>query len=394
VTAPTIATVTGWRPEELHAAADRLLATATRIDDDARVVRRHLGDAVDDAGGVWATTAAGRADQECRWGRALADACTSAAAALSDGAARLGEARRQLLDAVHRGQAAGFEVLPDGRVESVGSAPLDALGLSPEQRAAEQDLVRRGAAHEEEIAAALHALAAADESAADLVAGVEFAETLPSLVAAHAERTRLLGGDPVAALGTAGAVVVAGHVAESVGGEWARARAARDVASLARAGASADEVARARRVLAFGSSSSPLLKVAGRVAMPMTIVSGVHDARDGGGYDGVRGWATRGFGAAGAVGAGVVLAGAATTVLAPGLVAVGGAAVVAYGLWSTGNYVVDHWDQVADAADAVGDWVRDEVADQAAATAAAVDWAGERLAEAGSGLLDGLGELF
>jgi hypothetical protein len=134
-----------------------------------------------------------------------------------------------------------------------------------------------------------------------------------------------------------------------------------------------------------------VLKVAGRASLPATVISGAGDAASGGGYDGARGWATRGFGAAGAAGAGIVLAGPA---LAPALVVAGGGAVLAYGAWSAGNYVVDHWDQVEDAWEAVDGWADRQRVEASVEVEEALDWARDRLASAGSGALDAIEELF
>jgi len=400
VTTPSLATVSGWRPGSLVAAADRLVGAAASVSDDAAACRRHLGDAVDDAGGAWATTARSRADQEARRGQALADALTGAATALRSGAEALDRARGVLLAAVDHAQAAGFGVSAEGRVVAPAQppppadlAPLDQLGweVAPEQREAARLVEDRRAAHEAEIAGALAGAAAADEALADSVAGLEIPETLPSMLAAHQARTQLLGGDPVAALGTAGGAVVVARAANDTRSFVNGGRRLHRYADLARQGAAGPVLEDARRGVAHGTSRNPVLKVLGRVSMPLTIVSGAEDTLTGGGYDGARGWATRGFGAAGAVGAGVVMAGA---VLAPAAVVAGGAAVLAYGAWTTGNYVVDHWDQVEDAWEAADEWVEEQRDEAVEEVGQAVDWAHERLDAAGSGTLDALGELF
>ena len=160
MTTPTVSTVTGWRPGALAAVADRLVAAAASLDDDAHDVRRHLGDAVDDAGGAWATTAASRAHQEARRGEALAEAVTGAAAVLLAGADRLARAREALLVAVGRARAAGFTVADDGHVVAPPAPlppadvpPVERLGwhVAPEQldAAARTEAVRAG--HEAEV---------------------------------------------------------------------------------------------------------------------------------------------------------------------------------------------------------------------------------------------------
>jgi uncharacterized protein YukE len=90
-------------------------------------------------------------------------------------------------------------------------------------------------------------------------------------------------------------------------------------------------------------------KLLGRAFLPLTAITGVVDVFTGGGYDGWRGWATRGFGLAGAAGAVVLLLGGAALVAsAPVTAAVAAVAVAAYGVWSAGNYVVDHWSTIRD----------------------------------------------
>jgi hypothetical protein len=395
VTTLTVSTVTGWCPGELAAAADRLADAAGSVADQAGAVRRHLGDAVDDAGGAWATTAADRADQEARRGEALADALSAAAAALRAGGATVAQAREALLAAVGRARAGGFAVDDGGEVVAQPAPlppadvpPAERLGwaLAPEQVAEARRTEVQRAVHEAEVAAALAAVAAADEGLADLVRRLDLPETLPSLVAGHRARTHLLDGDPVSALGTAGGAVVTGKtVADGVsllnGG-----RRLHHHADLVRRGAPGPQIEEARRAFAHGTARNPVLKVAGRASMPLTVASGLEDVVSGGGYNGARGWATRGFGAAGAAGAVMVMT------AAPALVVVGGTAVIAYGAWTAGNYVVDHWDQVSDAGAAAGDWVVDEATDEASAASDAISWAGERLtALGGRGVL---GELF
>lgn len=399
MTTPTVSTVTGWRPGALAEVADRLVAAAASLDDDAHDVRRHLGDALDDAGGAWATTAASRAHQEARRGEALAEAVTGAAAVLLAGADRLAQAREALLVAVGRARAAGFTVADDGHVVAPPAPlppadvpPVERLGwhVAPEQldAAARTEAVRAG--HEAEVAAALLAVEATDEAVADSLTGLDFPESLPSLLAAHQARTHLLGGDHVAALGTAGGVVVLARAASDTRSLVTDSRRLHHYAELAQQGAPRPELEDARRGFAYGTARHPLLRLAGRVSMAGTVAAGAADVVTGGGYDGARGWATRGFGAAGAVGAGVVIAGAA---LAPALVVAGGVAVIAYGAWTAGNYTVDHWDQVEDAGESAQEWSIEQRVETVGGLRDAAAWAGDRLADAGSGLAAGVGAL-
>lgn len=87
--------------------------------------------------------------------------------------------------------------------------------------------------------------------------------------------------------------------------------------------------------------------VLGRAFLPLTFLGGISDAVTGGGYDGARGAATRVAGAAGAAGAlalGATYLGLAA--LGPVGVALAAGAVIGYGLWSLGNLVYDHREQI------------------------------------------------
>lgn len=393
MSAPTVSVVVGWRPGGLSAAADLLVARAAEVDDEAVVVRRRLGDAVDDAGGAWAATARSRAEVEGRRGDALADALREAARGLRAGADRLGAARDAVVAAVDRARSCGLEVGDDGRVldpapllaAAPAEAPLERVAreVAPEQAAVRDRAERHRADHEAAVASALAAAAAADLALADSLTALDVPATLPSVLAAHHARTRLTGGDPVAALGTAGGVVVAGLAALRIRSTLARGLALRDYAGLAARGAPSPVVEEARRAFAHGTSGRPVGQALGRAFLPTTLVSGVVDATTGGGHEGGRAWATRGFGTLGAVGAGAVLA---APVLAPGVVVAGGVAVLAYGAWSTGGYVVDHWDQVEDAAAATDEWLDDQRDDAVDAVGDALDWARDRLASPATGL--------
>ena len=87
--------------------------------------------------------------------------------------------------------------------------------------------------------------------------------------------------------------------------------------------------------------------VLGRAFLPLTFLGGISDAVTGGGYDGARGAVTRVAGAAGAAGAlalGATYLGLAA--LGPVGVGIAAAAVIGYGLWSLGNLVYDHREQI------------------------------------------------
>lgn len=116
-----------------------------------------------------------------------------------------------------------------------------------------------------------------------------------------------------------------------------------------------------------GLQESRAARLAGKVALPLTVGSGLVDAATGGGYTGARGVATRVFGGAGALGGIALLAG----VTGPVGVAVAGGAVLAYGAWSVGNTIYDHRDDIAEG------------------FRAAKDWAGERLSDVGDAVAGG-----
>lgn len=107
----------------------------------------------------------------------------------------------------------------------------------------------------------------------------------------------------------------------------------------------------------LGALGLPALgRLLGRAFLPLTALSGVIDVFTGGGHEGWRGWATRGFGLAGAAGAAtLLLGGAALVASAPITATVAAVAVTAYGLWSAGSYVYDHWSTIRDTATRVWD---------------------------------------
>ncbi|WP_340537025.1 hypothetical protein [Nocardioides sp. GXZ039] len=106
----------------------------------------------------------------------------------------------------------------------------------------------------------------------------------------------------------------------------------------------------------LGKLGLPALgKLLGKVFLPVTAITGAIDIVTGGGYDGWRGWATRGFAVAGTAGALTLLVGGAALVAsAPITATVAAVGVAAYGLWSAGNYLVDHWDSVKSAGTRLG----------------------------------------
>ena len=131
----------------------------------------------------------------------------------------------------------------------------------------------------------------------------------------------------------------------------------------------------------------------GKAFLPLTVLTGGIDAVTGGGYEGGRGWATRGFGAAGALGAGALLAsGAGLIALGPVGLGIAGAAVLAYGAWSLGNLVYDNREAIGDFFQSVGGHIADGASAAWNATTGAVsdatEWAGDRLEDAGDAVAE------
>jgi hypothetical protein len=134
---------------------------------------------------------------------------------------------------------------------------------------------------------------------------------------------------------------------------------------------------------------SKAAKIAGKAFLPLTVATGLLDAATGGGYDGARGWATRGFGLAGAAGGGALLASSAGLLaLGPVGAGIAGAAVLGYGVWTLGNAVYDNWDNITEFGGKALDWTGDRLADAGEGISKATDWAGDRLSDAGEGLKD------
>ena len=124
----------------------------------------------------------------------------------------------------------------------------------------------------------------------------------------------------------------------------------------------------------MGSSAA---RTFGKAFVPLTVATGAMDAFTGGGYDGARGWATRGFGAAGAVGGGALLASSAGLIaLGPVGGAIAAGAVLGYGAWTLGNYVYDNWDSIEQFGSDAVNWTGDRISDAAGAVNDAKDWAG------------------
>jgi hypothetical protein len=383
---------------------------SSRVDEQARALSRSLEQALTDAGGLWAAAAAERAADEARTGARLADALDLARSALRNGATDIGHARTHLLSTISGAEAEGFSVGEDGSVTApslppVMTSPEQAAAAMEERNARQAVLNERAGALAGDIGAALGAVAVADAATADALAGIEIPQTLESAVEAYIERA-LTSKDLLAALGTAGGAVALGLTLKKAVGLFGRSRAFLDFLKASSApitdyqtflrnmGASDDALRAFMNGKANGGFARFLIgsraaQLAGRAFLPLTVATGAMDAVTGGGYDGARGWATRGFGVAGAVGGGALLASSAGLIaLGPVGVGIAGVAVLGYGAWTLGNYVYDHWDDITEFGGAALEWAGDRAGDAYEAASAATEWAGDRLSDAGEALED------
>jgi hypothetical protein len=407
----TIPQVRQWRPEALDTASEAVGAASTAVDTEARSVARALEEALTQAGGQWAAAARDRAADEARIGAQLADALDTARQALSRGATDIGHARTRLLDTIGAAESEGFRVADNGSVTPptlppVMTSPDHAAAALASRNAEQKRLNERAQGLADDLATALQVVAAADGTTARSLGDVRFPQTLESAVDAYLDRawqTR----DLLGALGAAGAgaVSLAALLKKSVG-LFGRSRSFLDFLRTSTAPITDYETflrninagddalkafvnGRADGGLARFLIGSRAAKLAGRAFLPLTAVTGAMDAVTGGGYDGARGWATRGFGLAGAAGGGALLASSAGLIaLGPVGVGIAGAAVLGYGAWTLGNYVYDHWDDITQFADRALGWTGDRLGDVADAAGAATDWAGDRLSEVGDALED------
>ena len=399
----TIEQVRGWRPEALDAAASSLGEASSTVDSQATSLARSIENALTDAGGLWAQAASERAADEARTGAQLADALEAARRALAAGAGDIGHARTRLLDTISAAEGEGFTVSPGGSVTAptlppVMTAPGDTAAL--EARNAQQDRLNdRAGALADDIGQALQAVADADGATADSLSGVKIPQTLESAVEAYIERATKTH-DLLGALGTgAGAVALALALKKAVG-VFGKSKAFLDFLKSYRAPITdyetflknIDAGDEAFRKFLYGADDGGFArflvgaraaKLATRVAPALTVVTGTMDAVTGGGYDGARGWATRGFGAAGAVGGGALVASSMGLVaLTPVGLGIAAAAVLGYGAWSLGNYVYDHWDDITEFAGNAVDWAGERFNDAVDFAGDATQWAGDRLDDA------------
>jgi uncharacterized protein YukE len=416
----TVESVLAWRPQGLSSAAADLGTVA----EDVETARRRLSTAADGLAEGWHGTAAGHAQQriarEVRDATQLASAVRAARDALRGGGTDLGAARSTLATIVGDAGSRGYTVGPDG---SVQGPPVPPVMSSPEQadaaRAAYDRQVAQVQAEAERIARAvgdaLDEAARADRRTAERLAAVEVPQGLRERVETFL-RQLSSSRDLYASLGVAGGLLAGGKALKDAWKLFSKGRAFTQFLSnavraaglygpsmrfLLGSGTTADAAAFLRMRALMGASDDAwnlfrsgraatgplagLRTAAGRAFLPLTVATGLMDTVTGGGYDGARGWATRGFGLAGAAGAGAIMLGVAT---GPVGLAVAGGAVLAYGAWSLGNYVYDHWDDISDFAGRAADWTGDRVADVGEGLSNAAGWAGDRLSDAGDALGD------
>ena len=422
----TIDAVRAWRPEAL---ADAAVGVGTAREAVAAEVSAAKS-AVERLTSVWQGTAADAAAErmakEAATGTALADALEHARSALVAGAADIGAARTALLSTVTSIQDDGFTVASDGAVTPrtlppVMTAPGDPTGAAAARDARQRALNAAAVDHSAQLGTALAVVAVADKLTADRLAKAEVPQGLEAAVQAYLQRL-MDGQDALAALGSAGAggvalamVVKKGISTATKGNAYLQFLKASfapitDYGTMVNNFAKSDEMldlfskgAKNGGILRFVVGSKAATAV-GKLFLPLTVVTGGIDAITGGGYEGGRGWATRGFGAAGALGAGALIAsGAGLIALGPVGLGIAGAAVIAYGAWSVGNLVWDNREAIGDFFQSVGGHIADGATAAWRATAGvatdawnattsavsdATTWAGDRLSDAGDAISD------
>lgn len=412
MSALTIDVVRGWRPAALAEAASGVESARAEVEAQVQAAKATMTRLADQWEGDAAQAAAERMARESATGFELVDALEAARAALQSGSADLGSARDALLATVSGIQAEGFTVGDDGRVTAptlppVMTEPGDPTGAAARRDSEQQALNGQAQEHATQISAALEQVSATDVQVAGTLSAVPVPQTLASAVDAYLQRA-IDSGDVVGALGAVGAggVALAQVIKKFVGTatkgtaylNYLRAAFApiTDYQTMLRNFSAADDALAAFRngpanggILRFvmGSRAAGLV---GKAFLPLTVVTGAVDVVTGGGYEGARGWATRGFALGGVAGAGTILL--AGSALGPVGLAVAGGAVVAYGLWSVGNLAWDNREAIGDFFTSVGGHIADGATAawnaSTDAVSGAVDWAGDQLDRAGEAIAD------
>jgi uncharacterized protein YukE len=409
VTALSIEQVRAWHPETLGAAAGSVHEAGAAVESEADAVKAEIDTASASWHGSAADAAVERALGEARSGYALADALESARTALDTGASEIGAARTHLLDVISAAEAQGFTVASDGAVTAptlppVMSSPEQAAAASADRNRRQGLLNDQATSIAGDIARALQGVVEADARTADNLTGIPVPQSLESAVDAYLDRA-WASKDLIGALGAsaAGGIALVQALKNSFK-VFGKSKALLSFFKNASApitdyetflrdmGAADDAIAEFMKGKANGGFARFLVgskasKLLGKAFLPLTVVTGAVDAITGGGYDGARGWATRGFGAAGAIGAGALLASSAGLIaLGPVGLGIAGAAVLAYGAWSAGNFLWDHRQQIADFTGKAASWVGDTASSAYHATTDALsnatDWAGDQLSGA------------
>lgn len=408
MTTLTIPQVRGWDPTALDTAASQVGKASTSLDHEAKSVSRAVEEACIDWKGMSAEAALDRASQEAKTGAQLADALADARNALSRGGADLGHSRTHLINLVDTAQGEGYQVAADGGVTPptappVMSSPERVEAAQAEWQSAQDKLNQKAQDYAEQISAALTSVADIDADVASALGKITFPESLRSKVEAYLERL-VQSKDLIGSLGAAGAGAVAlAQVIKSGVGIFNKGSAylkflkastapITDIDTLRKNFAAADDaIATFMKGKANGGvmrflMGSKFAKVAGKAFLPVTLVSGLVDTFTGGGYDGARGWATRGFGLAGAAGAGALMASSAGLIaLGPVGLGVAGAAVLGYGAWQLGNLAWDHREEIGKFFKDAGSWTADRASDVAHWTSDRVDdakdWAKDRVSD-------------
>ncbi|HEY0187259.1 MAG TPA: hypothetical protein VGC67_07205 [Cellulomonas sp.] len=364
---------------------------------------------------VWSGTAADA------W-RDSAEQCADDLHELLDQVEPLGAALRDYADRV---EEIADEAARARQRRADAQLDLDGLALlAPSMSATTSPRLLRGWTSDR--ADAQHAVRTADQVLADLADDRSAAD---ARVCGEIAATRPVAWAPpiaVPAVGPVGAAAPADEPPDLLEGAFALVRATKDGIRLATKttalvtfyrAATADVTGRMRAAIRLEARAQDALRrfvqgskdggvlgkvigsraagLVGKAFLPVTIASGGIDAWTGGGYDGARGWTTRGLGLAGAVGAGYILAAPLGLFMAtPVGLAVAGAAVLAYGAWSLGNLVWDHREAIGAFLSAAGTAVQDGWSAAGGALSGAADWADDavhavtdRVADVGRGLL-------
>lgn len=385
-----LSTVLAWQPEVLSTAASDLDTSAAKLRDQAGTARTAMAGISGTWTGFAASAAAERGARNVAAGMDLAAAIGSAKQILSAGASSLGQTKSRLQQAIDAAHEEGFNVDAEGTVTAPSlppymTTPEDAAAAALEHQQKQDALNARAQEIADEIGERLTAVLDADSEAARQLTDVDVPADLSAEVRAYLDRL----GQSKDVLGSLGALGAGGIAlakalkdAAKLGGKGFSlvkflnysSKPITDYATFQRNMAAADD---ALRVFSQGKANGGLgrffmgskaAKIAGKAFLPLTMVTGAMDAVTGGGYDGARGWATRGFGLAGAGGAGALLFASAS--LGPVGLAVAGGAVLAYGAWTLGNAIYDNWDDITEFG------------------GKAVDWAGDRLSDAGDAISD------